>query len=143
MAVLGIPVRPINVNAVNLCALSAHTRPRTRTRSKFDSLASRALAAASRSRLTFCCGVSPGGPGGVRFEGGSAEEGGGRAVAWGVVGVKRVASAGDFGILGNGLVLNDMGKERRRYYLHLKFWDEVLLGDEFCMMQFGRADLSA
>jgi len=72
--------------------------------SKPETFASLARAAASLSRRTFCWGVSPGGPGVRRDwtelvdddgEGGE----GGFALACGVVGVKRVASTADFGIL--------------------------------------------
>jgi hypothetical protein len=103
-----IPVIPIRLNAVNRCALSAQTRPRTTNLSKPETFASLARAAASLNRRTFCCGVSPGGAG-VRFGNGGAvdDEDGGVgleglgecfAEACGVVGVKRVASVADFGI---------------------------------------------
>jgi hypothetical protein len=57
-----VPVIPIRLSAVNLCALSAHTLPLTRTLSKVETFASLARCAASLNRRTFCCGVSPGGP---------------------------------------------------------------------------------
>jgi len=65
-------VSPIKLNAVNLCALSAHTRPRTITLSHPVTCASRAAFAAALNRLTFSCGVSPAGPdflGGNEFNG--------------------------------------------------------------------------
>jgi hypothetical protein len=63
----GLPVAPIRVKVVILCARSAHTRPLTRNLSNVETCASRALSAAALSLLTFSCGVSPGGPG---FRGG-------------------------------------------------------------------------
>jgi hypothetical protein len=99
-----IPVIPISPKAVTRCALSAHTRPLIMNLSKPESFASLARAAASLSRRTFCCGVSPGGPGVrrdwtelVNVDDAGGE--GGFALACGVVGVKRVASTADFGIL--------------------------------------------
>lgn len=53
---------PINVNAVNRCALSAHTLPRIIALSNPETFASLALAAASLNLWTFCWGVSPDGP---------------------------------------------------------------------------------
>jgi hypothetical protein len=100
-----IPVIPINPKAVTRCALSAHTRPLMTSLSKPETLASRARAAASLNRRTFCCGVSPGGPGVrcgnelVDVEAIDGVEGGGFADACGVVEVKRVASMADFGIV--------------------------------------------
>jgi hypothetical protein len=104
----GIPVIPIKLNAVNRCALSAQTRPRTMSLSKPETFASLARAAASLNRRTFCCGISPSGAS-VRLGNGGAVDGedGGVgleglgecfAEACGVVGVKRVASVADFGI---------------------------------------------
>jgi hypothetical protein len=90
---------PIKLNAVNLCALSAHTLPLTRNLSNVDICASRAASAAALNLFTLCCGVSPGGPGclggvvaGTILLSGFAE-------AWGVVGVNRVASVAERGIL--------------------------------------------
>ena len=54
-------VNPINPIAVILCARSAHTLPRTTARSNPVNRPSLARSAAARSRLTFCCGVSPAG----------------------------------------------------------------------------------
>jgi hypothetical protein len=73
------------------------------TLSNVETFASLALAAASLNLLTFCCGVSPGGPG---VRGGiedvlalaGEDEGGGFAEACGVVGVNRVASMADLDI---------------------------------------------
>ena len=93
-----IPVSPISPKAVTRCALSAHTRPLIINLSKPETFASLARAAASLSRRTFCCGVSPGGPG-VRCGTWLGDEGEGFALACGVVDVKRVASMADFGIL--------------------------------------------
>ncbi len=62
-----IPVAPIRVKVVILCARSAHTRPLTRNLSNIEICASRALSAAALNLLIFSCGVSPGGPG---FRGG-------------------------------------------------------------------------
>jgi hypothetical protein len=77
-------VIPIRLNAVNLCALSAHTLPLTRTLSSVETWASRALSAAALNLFTFSCGVSPGGPGflnGVVFKGSFNLDGGGFAEA--------------------------------------------------------------
>ena len=97
----GIQVAPIKLNAVNRCALSAHTRPLIINLSNVDICASRALSAAARNRRTFSCGVSPTGPGvrcGNVFEGMFTAEGG-LADACGVVGVKRVASVAERGMM--------------------------------------------
>jgi hypothetical protein len=100
-----VPVIPINPRAVTRCALSAHTRPLIMNLSKPETFASLARAAASLNRRTFCCGVSPAGPGvrcGKELVGFDAVLGvgvGGFAEACGVVDVKRVASMADFGIV--------------------------------------------
>jgi hypothetical protein len=100
MKLYHIPVNPINVNAVKRCARSAHTRPLTNTLSNVLTFSSLALAAAALSLATFCCGVSPGGPGCDRADiWPLGEETGGRAVACGVVEVKRVASAADLAMM--------------------------------------------
>lgn len=78
--------------AVNLCARSAQTLPRITTLSHELSWSSFALRAASRSRLTFCAGVS--------FGGAPLDKGivvaftGDLECACGGVEVKRVASSG-------------------------------------------------
>jgi hypothetical protein len=62
----------MRADAVILCALSAHTRPLKITLSIDEICASRAAFAAALNRFTFCCGVSPTGPGfleGATFEG--------------------------------------------------------------------------
>jgi len=59
-----LPVNPINPNVVILCSLSAQTRPPETTRSKLEvPLSSFARRASSRSRATFCWGVSLAGAG--------------------------------------------------------------------------------
>lgn len=95
----------IKLLAVNTCSRSAHTRPTLTTRSAVVNCASLALAAAARSRATLSKGVSPGGPG-VRGGRGTfglltARVGAllGFAEACGVVGVKRVASIAERGIV--------------------------------------------
>lgn len=91
---------PIKLNAVNRCALSAHTRPRITILSNVEISPSFAASAAALSRLTFCWGVSPGGP--VFFCGRAHRfEPGGWifADACGVVEVNRVASVADRGIV--------------------------------------------
>ena len=98
-----IPVSPMSDIAVNLCALSAHTRPTIMTLSNVEIFAPLALAAASLRRLTFSCGVSLGSPV-VR---GDADLGGPRFVirvegfvdTWGDVDVNRVASMADRAML--------------------------------------------
>ena len=73
--------------------------------SKPETFASLARAAASLNRRTFCCGVSPAGPGvrcdkePVGFDDVGTVGEGGFAEACGVVDVKRVASIADFGIV--------------------------------------------
>lgn len=97
-----IHVAPIRLKAVNLCALSAHTRPLTSSLSNVVTCASLALSAAALNLLTFSCGVSPGGPGVLAgfvplfiF----AADGGGLVWAWGVVEVNLVASVAERGIM--------------------------------------------
>ena len=58
-----VQVHPISVKAVNLCSLSAQTLPLKITLSIVVICAFLAAAAAALNLLTFCCGVSPGGPG--------------------------------------------------------------------------------
>jgi len=91
-----LPLVAINAVAVILCARSAHTRPRDTTRSHVLSWLIFARRDASRSRATFCAGVS--------FGGGAAPRSIVVAVvlecACGPVAVKRVASAGERGIVG-------------------------------------------
>jgi hypothetical protein len=96
---VSIPVIPIKLSAVNRCALSAQTLPLKITLSKFDTCASRARSAAALNRLTFSCGVSPGGPDVRRGNAFAGGKGGSLADAWGVVDVNRVASVADRGIV--------------------------------------------
>jgi len=108
-----LPVNPISESVVNLCARSAQTRPLDTTLSNVFSCPCFALLAASRSLATFCCGVSLGGafPPILRVEG--FEE------ACGVVGVKRVGSAGgerDIMVVGFGR----MGEGERNWGLRLE-----------------------
>lgn len=81
------------MNAVNLCALSAHTLPLIINLSNVEICASLALSAAALSLLTLCCGVSPGGPGFL-------DTGFGLVAACGVVDVNLVASVAERAILG-------------------------------------------
>lgn len=48
----------MRLKAVILCALSAHTRPRTTMRSHLVRLEARAAYRSARNRATFSCGVS-------------------------------------------------------------------------------------
>lgn len=97
-----IHVIPIRLRAVNLWSLSAHTLPVEITLSNVETCASLAAFAAALNRLTFCCGLSPGGPGifgGPTFEGLLELECPNLAEAWGIVDVNRVASVADRGML--------------------------------------------
>jgi hypothetical protein len=89
-----VPVKPIKLSVVNLCAKSATTLPLLTTLSNVLSCANFDLRAASRNRATFCCGVSLGGAGppiGIVVPRGGI----GFAEAWGPVWVNNVGSLVD------------------------------------------------